>query len=79
MGRVLRRLLRPVTARMDKRVDRTAERALRGKADGVLDAAVKDLRARNARGLDEVYDALTALRAELAEAREEIAELRRRG
>lgn len=76
MGTVMRRLLRPVTARIDRRVDKAAERALRARATAVVEDAVSELKVRNSRGLDELYDALTEVRAELATARAEIELLR---
>lgn len=79
MGRVMRKLLRPVTARLDHRVDKAAERALRKRATAVVEDAVSELKVRNARGLDELYDALTEVRAELAAARAEIETLRAGG
>ncbi|GIG67605.1 hypothetical protein [Phytomonospora endophytica] len=76
MGRVLRKILRPVTTRIDHRAEKAAERAVQGRATAAFEGAVDELRLRNARGLDELYDALTEVRAELAAARAEIEGLR---
>lgn len=66
--------LRALLARLDRRAGRVAETAVRAHAAAALD----ELRLANARGLDDVYDALADVRAELADVRAELAALRAR-
>ena len=66
--------LRRLLARLDRRAARVAEDTVRARTA----EAVDDLRLANARGLDDVYDALADVRAELAETRAELAVLRAR-
>lgn len=66
-------MLRKLLHRIDRRVDRAAEKAFKNNTD----KAVADLRLRTSRGVDELHDALAELRAALDETRAEIADLRR--
>ncbi|HEY1174969.1 MAG TPA: hypothetical protein VGF17_02340, partial [Phytomonospora sp.] len=61
MGRVLRKILRPLTTGIDRRADRVAERAVRTRAATLVDGAAAELRLRNARGMDELYDVVAGL------------------